>query len=453
MNSKKQIFGLTDGVRGKANEYPLDVSTIVKLGQSLAEYAKKIAKPNPNRDLKVIIGKDTRRSGYMMEQALTSGFLSRGVDVITVGPIPTPGISRLVQSFALDLGIMITASHNPFYDNGFKVFDPNGLKISDEAELKIEDIFFNYPFEPIEKIGRAKRIEDVSGRYVEYVKSSISDISLNGYTIVVDSANGATYKTAPTVFQELGAKVISIGNAPNGYNINKDCGAMHPQRLQAAVIKSNANFGVAIDGDGDRAIFVDENGEVIDGDYIMALVAKYFKERDRLNHNTIVATKYSNVALEKYLKSIGIKTLHVINGDKEVSKLLEKHDLNFGGEVTGHYIFRDYSDVGDAIMAALLISKILIDENKPLSTLAKVFKKSPRILKAVEIKERKPFESIPELYNYVQEYNNNNKGIARIFLRYSGTENLLRILIEADTQAEVKAQMAKIEELVNTYLL
>lgn len=262
-----------------------------------------------------------------------------------------------------------------------KVFDSKGLKLSNEAELEIESIFFNNSFDPIEEIGKVKRIEDVSGRYVEYVKSSIPGISLNGYTIVVGCANGATYKTAPTIFRELGAKVIAIGNAPNGYNINKNCGALHPQNLQKFVLKSRAHLGVAIDGDGDRAIFVDEKGIEIDGDFIMALVAKYLKKHGRLNKNTIVTTKYSNIALAKHLKEHGIETINVINGDKEVSKLLEKHNLNFGGEFTGHYIFKDYSDVGDAIMAALLISKILIDEQKPLSELARVFEKNQGTLK------------------------------------------------------------------------
>ena len=433
--SKKQLFLETDGVRGKANFFPLDSETVLKFGKALAEYIKKHIEQNPNRDYKVIIGKDTRRSGYMLEQVLTGGFLSRGVDVITVGPMPTPAISHLVKSFALDLGVMITASHNQFEDNGIKVFDYNGYKLTDEDELEIEDIFYNSQFDGTTKIGRAKRFEDVSGRYIEFIKSSINNISLKGLKIVVDCANGASYKTAPMVFAELGAKVISLNVEPTGYNINVDCGSQHTEKLKKAVVENSADLGIALDGDADRVIMVDELGNIIDGDYITALVAKKFKEEGKLVKNSLVVTDYSNLALTKELEKNDITVFKVVNGDREVAKLCREKGLNFGGEQTGHFLFLDYSDTGDGTLTSLVVMRIMKEAKEKLSKLAYTFKKYPQKVFNVVITKKPPLEGVVEFNDLLEKWKTtfNNKG--RIFMRYSGTENLLRVMSEAEDES------------------
>lgn len=434
----KQLFRETDGVRGKANYPPMDAPTALKLGQALAEYLKQKTSKNPNRDYKVIIGKDTRRSGYMLEQALTSGFLSRGIDVMTVGPMPTPAISHLVKSFALDMGVMITASHNPYYDNGIKVFNPQGHKLTDEQELEIEEIFFNNGFKGIDEIGRAKRIEDVSGRYIEYIKSAVDDPSLAGLKIVVDCANGAAYKTAPTVFQELGAQVLVIGNEPNGYNINVNCGSLHPEVVRETVIKEKADLGISLDGDADRVIMIDEKGNVIDGDYITALVAIYLKKHGQLNKDTVVYTQYSNLALDKELAKHNIKVKKVINGDRAIAKLCREDGLNFGGEQTGHFIFFDYSDTGDGTMTALQVLKIIKETGKKLSELAYKWEKYPQKTFNLAIKKKTPLETITSLQDIVKKWEAKFKDEGRIFMRYSGTENLLRVMVEARSEVDVE---------------
>ena len=426
-----KLFGDTDGIRGKANYFPLDVETIVNLGKALAEYVKKTAPPNPNREYRVIIGKDTRRSGYMIEQALTSGFLSRGVDVITIGPIPTPGLSHLVASFALDLGIQITASHNPASDNGIKVFSKNGSKLNKKEEEIIEDLFNKNGFAGQDKIGRAERIVDAVGRYIEFIKSTAENISLSGMKIVVDCANGAAYKVAPTVFEELGAKVITIGVEPDGYNINKDCGSLHTEKVREIVLKEKANLGIALDGDADRVIIIEEKGDVIDGDYITVLLAKSLKEKNKLNKNTIVITQYSNLAGDEELKKEGINVEKVINGDRFIVELCKNKGYNFGGEQTGHFIFLDYADTGDGTMTALQVIKIMLEKKKTLSELAFTFKKFPQKTFNQEIKKKVPLEKIPEIIGLQKKWEEKLKSDGRVFLRYSGTENLLRILVEA----------------------
>lgn len=431
MTKEKKIFRETDGIRGKANEYPLDTETVLKVGKAFAEYLKREVDPNPNRPYKVIIGKDTRRSGYMIEQALTAGFLSRGVDVMTVGPMPTPSISHLVQSFALDMGIMITASHNPYYDNGIKAFHSNGRKFTDDEELEIEDILFNFDFNGNEEIGRAKRIEDVSGRYIEFIKSIADNISLKGYKIVVDCANGATYKVAPTVFKELGAEVIEVAIDPTGFNINKDCGALHPESVKEIVLREKADLGIALDGDGDRVIMVDEKGNIIDGDYIMAMVAKNLKDHGRLAKDSIVITEYSNQALVDDLTKSGIKVIKVTNGDRAVAWKCKELGLNFGGEQTGHFLFTDYTEVGDGTLTALLVMRILKEKQKSLSELAYTFEKYPQKVFNVEIAKKTPLEELEEFQLLVKKWEDKFSGQGRVYARYSGTENKLRIMIEA----------------------
>lgn len=449
---EKKIFRETDGVRGKANCPPLDPLNIIKLGQALAEYVKKTVKKNPNRDYKVIIGKDTRRSGYMIEQALTSGFLSRGVDVMTIGPMPTPAISHLVKSFALDMGIMITASHNPYYDNGIKIFDMNGHKLSDEEELCIERIFFENNFVGNDDIGRAKRIEDVSGRYIEFIKSSLGNPSLRGFKIVVDCANGAAYKVAPTVFQELGAEVIVMNDEPNGYNINKNCGSLFPDKVSELVKKNKADLGIALDGDADRVIMIDEKGNIVDGDYITALVAKHLKSKNKLNKNTVIVTQYSNLALDFEMQKHNIKVKKVICGDRSISKLCRDGGYNFGGEQVGHFIFFDHSDTGDGVMAALQILKIMKETGKSLSKLAICWNKVPQQTFNIDIQKRLPLNKLNELQEALHKWENKFKKNGRIFVRYSGTENILRIMIEAKNKENIEKAGKELGEIAKKLL-
>jgi phosphoglucosamine mutase len=450
---QKKYFRETDGIRGKANFPPLDVCTIVKVGMALAEYVKSKVPPNPNRDYKVIIGKDTRRSGYMIEQALTSGFLARGVDVMCIGPMPTPAISHLVQSYALDMGVMITASHNPHTDNGIKVFDTDGKKLTDEEELEIEEIMDNFDFAPSEKIGRAKRIEDVSGRYIEFVKSIVDNVSLEGMKIVVDCANGASYKTAPMVFEELGAKVYPVSVDPNGYNINENCGSLFPEKVKEVVLDEHADLGIALDGDGDRVIMVDEKGVVIDGDYITAIIAKEFKEKGILAKDTVVVSQYSNLALDEELKKYNIKVDKVINGDRAIAKLCDEKGYNFGGEFTGHFLFLDYTEAGDATLSALFVLSILKAKSKKLSELAYTFVKYPQKFTAIDVTKKTPLEEIPEIVEKTREWEEKFKGSGRVFLRYSGTENKIRIMVEAKDGTLVEPCMQEFTALVNKILV
>lgn len=445
--SNKRIFRETDGVRGKANYAPLDTDTVMKLGKSLAEYVKKTVDTNPNRTYKVMIGKDTRRSGYLLEQTLTAGFLSRGVDVMLIGPTPTPSISHLVKSFNLDLGVMITASHNPYYDNGIKVFNNKGAKFTDKEEKEVEDIFFNTKFNGCEEIGRAKRIEDVSGRYIEFIKSTVDNISLRDFTIVVDCANGGAYKTAPMIFEELGAKVIPIAIEPNGYNINVDCGSLYPEKLSKVVQKEKADIGIALDGDADRVIMVDENGEIIDGDQITGLVAKFLNKKKLLNKSTVVVTQYSNLALDAHLKENGVKVEKVVNGDRAIADLCLKNGYNFGGEKTGHFIFFDHSITGDGSLTALWVLKIMIEEKKKLSELAHTFKKYPQKVFNVDVEKKTPLDELEELQDSVKKWEKHFGEKGRILLRYSGTENILRIMVEAESERDMEKAGKELTEI------
>jgi len=449
---EKQIFGATDGIRAKANEYPLDVVTLVKIGQALAEFTKRNTPKSAIRKPKVIIGKDTRRSGYMLEQAITAGLLSRGVDVMQIGPSPTPSISHLVKSFALDLGIMLTASHNPFTDNGIKVFTENGKKITDENELEIEDLFFKFDFTSSSEIGKAKRIKNSDGRYIEFIKSVVGNPSLKDFKIVIDCANGAAYNIAPTIFKELGAEVIEIGVTPNGFNINKDVGSLHPETVAKAVIKHKAHLGIALDGDADRVIFVDEKGHIIDGDYIMALLAIELKENNKLNKNTIVVTQYSNIALTNYLTKLGIKVDKVINGDRAVSALCQEKGYNFGGEFNGHFIFLDYADAGDGTMMALEVMRILKEKGQSLSSLAYKFEKFPQKISNVITKDKPELSEIKEIQELLNKWTNTLGDNGRVFLRYSGTENLLRIMVESKDSSLLETISQEFVEVVTKVL-
>jgi phosphoglucosamine mutase len=439
-NSQKKFFG-TDGIRGTANKFPMTAEIALKTGMAVgARFGKNFTK-NLHRH-RVVIGKDTRLSGYMIEPALTAGFVAMGLDVFLVGPVPTPAISMLTRSLRADIGIMISASHNPYFDNGIKIFDAKGEKLDDEIESEIENLIeadlSKYLANPSE-LGRVKRLEDARGRYIEFVKNSFArDKNLSGLKIVVDCANGASYSMAPTIFRELGAEVFEIGVEPNGFNINLDCGSTHPQVLQKKVIEFQADIGIALDGDADRLLIVNEKGEIIDGDILIALIAEKLHQEGRLKSDIAVITQMSNLALEEYLGYIGVSTIRTKIGDRYVLEAMRKNKCNFGGEQSGHLVLADYSTTGDGLIASLQILSILIDQQKPLSEIAKIFKPYPQILQNVKFdKIDNPLHD-QRIINFIakKEIELGNQG--RILVRKSGTENLIRVMVEGKNHQQIK---------------
>ena len=438
----RKLFG-TDGVRGKANIYPITPEMALKLGKAAAKVLLGSKEKNGKKPL-ILIGKDTRISGYMLEYALTAGITSMGADVLLVGPMPTPAISHLTKSFAADFGIMISASHNPYYDNGIKFFDNNGFKLSDEIEEQIEKIVLEEKFEnghiSGELIGRAKRIDDAKGRYVEFAKASINNNSLKGIKIVLDCANGASYDVTPHIFRELGAEVVVINNAPDGLNINLNCGSLYPEQLKQRVKQEKADIGIALDGDADRVIFVDEKGNEVDGDQIMSVCSLDLFSQNKLRNKTLVATVMSNIGLDIAMKKIGIKVVRTDVGDRNVIDEMRKRNYNFGGEQSGHLIFLDYTTTGDGTIAALQVLNILKKSNKKLSQLATLMEKIPQYILNVEVKEK-----IPRVRNKIKEIEKKLKHKGRILVRYSGTQNLARIMIEGPNMEEIKKYAQALE--------
>lgn len=424
----RKYFG-TDGIRGQANMEPLTPHTLARLGQAIGLHFMRGDHRN-----RVVIGKDTRLSGYMVESALASGFVSVGIDVATVGPMPTPGVAMLTRSMRADLGVMISASHNPFADNGIKLFDPDGFKLSDRVEKEIEDrlegplLLANPP-----ALGQMVHLEDAIGRYMEFVKNSLPRHShFEGLRIVVDCANGAAYKAAPLVLKELGATVIPLAISPNGQNINDGCGATAPQMMCEAVRQEKAHVGIAFDGDADRVVFADENGTVVDGDQIMALMAANWQERCLLQGNGIVATHMSNLGFERYLNQRGLELIRTPIGDRYVAEAMRDAGCNLGGESSGHVILSDYATSGDGLLTALQVLLVLKTKQQPASQVLTVFKPLPQILKNVKLS--------PALLEHVeaQDVMNaarkslENKG--RLLVRPSGTEPLIRIMAEAEDE-------------------
>lgn len=439
------LFG-TDGIRGKANKYPMTSELAMKLGKAVAiHFREKESSP------KIIIGKDTRISGYMLETALTSGLVAMGATVLLAGPMPTPAISHLARSLNADAGIMISASHNPAEDNGLKIFDSKGHKLSDEAEEKIEKIIFSKEMENGtlngHEIGKAFRVEDAKGRYVEFAKNSIKNFSLKGLKIIIDCANGAAYKVAPDILSELGAQVIPINNTPNGLNINENCGATNTVSLAKKVLEENADLGIALDGDADRVIIIDSDGNEINGDRIMACLAIELKENNLLNKNSIIATVMSNAGFEKHLKENGIKVIRANVGDRYVIEEMLRQSLNFGGEQSGHIIFGDYSTTGDGIITALQLLKLMKEKNKPISELCNGFELFPQILVNVKVKEKKSVEKLHanSLVNEIQKELGDN---GRILVRYSGTENICRVMIEGKDYSKISSFAEKIADSI-----
>ncbi len=445
-----KLFG-TDGIRGTANQYPMTPDMVVKIGQAIGYLLlKQDLKSQDNQknaplthiSRKVVIGKDTRLSGYMIEQALASGLNSMGIHVQLVGPLPTPGIGYLTRTMRAAAGIVISASHNPFYDNGIKIFGPDGFKISEEIECEIERLVLSQDLTELlpasKEIGRTKRIEDSQGRYIVYAKSTFPlEYTLDGMRIVLDTAHGASYKVAPSVFQELGAEVIQLGDEPNGININDKVGALHPQKLSEAVVQYRADVGISLDGDADRVIMVDEKGEIVNGDRILAICALQMKELGILKKNTVVATQMSNFGLEKKMNQSGIKLVKTGVGDKYVVEEMRKNGYNLGGEQSGHIIFLDHTTTGDGIIAALSVLAVVKQTGKEMSELARVFDDVPQVLINLRVKRRMDLHEIEGYNSMIKNIENELKGNGRVFVRFSGTEPVIRVLVEGLDKAQI----------------
>ena len=434
-----KLFG-TDGVRGKAGRKVSALRTM-KLAMATGIYFRKFSKTN-----KILVGKDTRRSGYMIENALVSGLTAVGFDVIQIGPMPTPAVAFLTENMRCDAGIMISASHNPYYDNGIKFFDSDGNKLNRNEEVAIEEIYEDE--ELIEKsqmtngdIGKSKRIDDVIGRYIVHIKNSFpKSLTLSGIRVVVDCANGAGYVVAPTVLSELGADVVVLGDKPNGFNINEGCGAMHPEFTAKAVREYRADVGLALDGDADRLVVIDEKGRVVDGDKLMAVLALHLKEEGKLKGGAMVATVMSNQGLDEYLGKHGIELYRSDVGDKNVVSMMQEKGINFGGEQSGHIIFSDYAKTGDGISSALQALAYMIKTGKKASQAFEPYESYPQKLVNIKISEKRDFDAIEgldELKNEVEA-----AGMRHLF-RYSGTENKLRILLEGKDEFVLDQMMDK----------
>lgn len=432
----RKYFG-TDGVRGKANSGAMTADMVLKIGMA----AGNLYRRGSHRH-RVVIGKDTRLSGYMIEQALTAGLLAAGMDVFLLGPVPTPAVAMLTRSMRADLGVMISASHNPYFDNGIKIFGPDGYKLSDEQELKIERMVESPETMPVansDEIGRATRIEDAGARYIEFAKRTYPrDSNLDGLRIVIDTAHGASYKTAPTALWELGAEIIRIGDAPNGFNINEKCGSTAPQFMCDKVRETRADIGIALDGDADRVMISDEQGQVIDGDQLMALVTKSLHERGQLQGGGLVATVMSNLGLERFLSAQGLSLARTKVGDRYVVEHMRAHGFNVGGEQSGHIILSDFSTTGDGLLAALQVLAEVKRAGKPVSEVCKMFAPVPQVLKNVKFKSGKPLDDAG-VKTAIAEATSRLGNAGRLVIRPSGTEPLIRVMAEGDDARLVNA--------------
>jgi phosphoglucosamine mutase len=441
MSAPKKIFG-TDGVRGTANVEPVTAETALKLGRASAHVFKNLERQSRGRGKhKIVIGKDTRLSGYMLENAISSGILSMGVDVLFIGPLPTPGVAYATRSLRADAGIVITASHNPYTDNGIKFFRADGYKLDDKIEAAIENLVFTGEIEKVrphsDQIGKAVRIDDALGRYIEFAKSSFpKGLTLEGVKIVLDCGHGAAYKSSPCVLSELGAEVIVFNNQPDGRNINENCGSMHPEAMCRKVVEHGAHIGIAHDGDADRVLLCDETGTLIDGDDIMAIAAIEMLAENALAEKTLVATVMSNAGLEAGIKKAGGRLLRTAVGDKNVIDEMLKNGFNLGGEQSGHLIFRDFGTTGDGLVAALQILRIIKAKDQLLSKLAKCWTRFPQLVTNVKVREKKPFEELDGVGRLVAEAEKELQSQGgRLLLRYSGTEPKARLLVEGrDTE-------------------
>ncbi|MFN7824310.1 MAG: phosphoglucosamine mutase [Pseudobdellovibrionaceae bacterium] len=453
---KSKLFG-TDGIRGTANVYPMIPDLVLKVGQALGHLLMQQSSDQSPGTIKVVIGKDTRLSGYMLEQALASGLNSMGVHVQMVGPLPTPGIGFLVRNMRAAAGVVISASHNQFQDNGIKIFGADGFKISDEMEREIERLVLD---EDLTKylssstgIGRSKRIDDAQGRYIVYVKNSFPlEYTLDHLRIVLDTAHGAAYKVAPAVFSELGAEVIQLGNQPNGTNINDKVGALYPAKLAEAVVQYRADVGISLDGDADRLILVDEKGQVMNGDHILGICALHMKKKGTLKNNTLVVTQMSNFGLEKKMKEAGINVIKTNVGDKYVVEEMRRGGYNLGGEQSGHIIFLDHTTTGDACVAALNVLSVMKQTGVRLSELNRIIEDVPQVLINCRVKRRDELEGLPGYKNLLQKIESQLGSEGRIFVRFSGTEPLVRVLVEGSDQRQITSLAEEMAQFLERQL-
>ncbi len=433
--SKRTYFG-TDGIRGQANQHPMTAEVALRVGLA----AGKVFQRGGDRRHLVVIGKDTRLSGYMIEPALVAGFASVGMDVRLFGPLPTPAVAMMTRSMRADLGVMISASHNNFADNGIKLFGPDGYKLSDAHELQIEALMDEGLQEGLAEprgLGRVKRIDDAQARYVEIIKATFPrNLNLSGMRVVIDCANGAAYKVAPTALYELGAEVIEVGVSPDGTNINEECGSTHPGAMANAVREYRADIGIALDGDADRLVICDERGQVVDGDQIMAIIAGAWADQDRLAGGGVVATVMSNLGLERFMAARGLTLERTPVGDRSVMARMREGGFNLGGEQSGHVILSDFSTTGDGMIAALQVLAVLVAAQKPMSSLARQFEPVPQILKNVRFSSGQPLENA-KVQQAIADGASSLKGSGRVLVRASGTEPLIRVMAEGDDDRQV----------------
>ena len=443
----KKLFG-TDGIRGQANRYPVNADLALKLGKSIGAQLN----ARGYGSARAVIGKDTRLSGYMLETALTSGLVSAGVDVFLVGPVPTPAVAHLTKSLAADVGIMLTASHNPFDDNGIKLFNPLCYKLEDAEEVELTALILKSELETdhirSDQLGRAYRLDDARGRYIEFAKSTINNEKLSDFKVVLDCANGAAYNLAPWIFRELSAQVIKTGISPDGLNINTNCGATHPEVVAQLVKDTKADIGIALDGDADRVIFADENGSVVDGDHVLAACAIAFKRRGTLKNDTVVVTCMSNLGLHDAMREHGINVEITDVGDRYVIEAMRKHGFSLGGEKSGHLIFHEYATTGDGIISALQVLRMMKEDGKTLSQLVNCMREYPQKLVSLKVREKKPLEDVPALHDAIHNCEAELKGRGRVIVRYPGTEPKIRLLVEADTLELVDGWIEKLSHAV-----
>ena len=443
----RKLFG-TDGIRGVANIYPMTIEIAMQVGRAIAFIVKDKAKGH-----RIVIGKDTRQSCYMLENALAAGICSMGVDVLLVGPLPTPGIAFITTSMRADAGVVISASHNPFQDNGIKIFSSDGFKLPDEVEADIEDLIFSQKMAALrpvaDEVGKASRIDDAKGRYIVFLKNAFpKKYTLDDFHIVLDCANGATYGVAPHVFKELGAKVTTLGINPDGRNINEDCGALHPGLMAEKVKELGADIGLALDGDGDRLIVSDERGEIVDGDHVMAICAQELIKQRKLKKKTLVATVMSNMGLEAAMANMGGKMVRTGVGDRYVVECMRKKGYSFGGEQSGHLVFLDHITTGDGILAGLQLLSIMKKRKKPISELATIMESFPQVLKNVRMSTKVPIDTIPNFLSTVTKLEDKLGSNGRILVRPSGTEPVIRVMVEGRDQGEIDDIADELCELI-----
>ena len=447
----KRIFG-TDGIRGTANIEPMTVETALKVGRAIGYLFR-----NSHSKGRIVIGKDTRLSGYMLEAALVAGICSMGSDALLLGPLPTPGIGFITRDMRADAGIVISASHNPYQDNGIKVFDGEGLKLSDKLEKELEELVFSGRIDHIRptatQIGKASRVVEAMGRYIVHLKRTFpSHLSLEGMKIVIDCAHGATYRVAPAVFSELGAQVVVMNNTPDGTNINQGCGAVHPQAMAEKVVETGAHMGVAFDGDGDRAILADEKGNILDGDYILSICGVDLIKKGQLPENTLVATIMSNMGLELTLAPHKGKVVRTAVGDRYVFEKMQQEGYALGGEASGHIIFKAHTSTGDGIVTALQVLAIMAEQGKTLSELAKGTIRLPQVQRSLTITKKPPLDTVPEIQEEIRKIRETLKDRGRVVVRYSGTEPKVRIMVEGEDPILINSLLDDLSQVVEKTL-